>query len=175
MWELDHKEGWALKNWCFRTVVPEKTLESPLGCRIKPVNPTGCQPWIFIGKTDAEAPILWLPDVKSRLTGKGLDAGKDWRQSEKERQRIRLDRITDSMDMNLIRLQEIVKDRGACRAIVHGVTKGQTWLSDWTSTTNPFKSTEFYLFKDSFFTELKVFNTKNKDDLIVYYPEIGLA
>ena len=82
MWELDHKEGWVLKNWCFQTV--EKTLKSPLDCKeIKPVNPKGNQSWIVIGRTDAEAPILWPPDVKSQLTGKDCDAGKDWRQEEK--------------------------------------------------------------------------------------------
>ena len=86
MWELDHKEGWMSKNWCFQIVALEKTLESPLECKeIKPVNPKGNQPWIFIGKTDAEAeaPILWLPDRKSQLIGKDPDAGKDWRQEEK--------------------------------------------------------------------------------------------
>ena len=86
MWELDHKESWAPKNWCFWTVVLEKTLESPLDCKeIKPVNPKGNQSWIFIGKTDAEAetPILWPPDVKNRLIGKDPDVGKDWRQEEK--------------------------------------------------------------------------------------------
>ena len=79
MWELDHKEGWALKNWRFRTVVLEKTLESPLDWKvIKLVHPKGDQPWIFIGKTEAEAPIIWPPDVKSQLIGKDTDAGKDW-------------------------------------------------------------------------------------------------
>ena len=74
MWELDHKEGWMLKNWCFWTVVLEKALESPLDCRIKLVNPKGNWPWIFTGRTDAEAeaPILWQPDVKSQLIGKTL-------------------------------------------------------------------------------------------------------
>ena len=86
MWELDHKEGWMPKNWCFWTVVLEKTLESPLDCRdFKSINPKGNQPWLFIGRTDAEAetPILWPPDVKNWLTGKDPDAGKDWRQEEK--------------------------------------------------------------------------------------------
>ena len=86
MWELDHKEGWAVKNWCFWTVVLEKTLESPLDSKeIKSVNPKGNQPWIFIVRTDAEAeaPIVWPPDVKSRLTRKDPDAGKDWRQEQK--------------------------------------------------------------------------------------------
>ena len=78
-WELDHKEGWVLKNWCFLIVVLEKTLESPWDCKeIKPVNPKGNQPWIFIRKTDAEAeaPILWPPDAKNWLTGKNPDAGR---------------------------------------------------------------------------------------------------
>ena len=85
-YDLDHKEGWVPKNWCFWPVVLEKTLESPLDCKeIKPVNPKGNQPWIFIGKTDAgaEAPILWPPDVKSWLIGKDPDAEKDWGQEEK--------------------------------------------------------------------------------------------
>ena len=86
MWELDHKENWAPKNWCFWTVVLEKTLESPLDSKeIKPVNPEGNQSWIFIGRTDAEAeaPLLWPPDVKSQLIGKDPDTGKDWGQEEK--------------------------------------------------------------------------------------------
>ena len=86
MWELDHKEGWALKSWCFWSVVLEKTLESPLDSKaIKAVNPKGNQSWILIGRTDAEAetPILWLPDRKSWLIGEDPDAGKDWRQEEK--------------------------------------------------------------------------------------------
>ena len=85
MWELDHKEGWALKKLCFQTVVLEKTLESPLDCKeIQPVHPKGNQSWIFIGRTDAEVEtlILWPPDVKSRLTRKDPDAGKDWRQKK---------------------------------------------------------------------------------------------
>ena len=84
--ELNYKEGWALKNWCFQTVVLEKTLESPLGIKeIKTVSPKENQSWIFIGRTDAEAeaPILWPPDVKSWLTGKDTDAGKDWGQEKK--------------------------------------------------------------------------------------------
>ena len=86
MWELDHKEGWGLKNWGLWTVVLEKTLGSPLDCKeIKLVHPKGNQPWIFIGRTDAEAeaPILWPPDAKSWLTRKDPDAGKDWRQEER--------------------------------------------------------------------------------------------
>ena len=84
MWVLDYKEGWALKNWCFQIVVLEKTLESPLDSKIKPVHLKGNQPWIFIERTDVEAetPILWLPDVKNWLTGKAPDAGKDWRRKK---------------------------------------------------------------------------------------------
>ena len=86
MWELDYKESWAPKNWCFWTVVLEKTLDSPLDCKeSQPVHPKGNQSWIFIESTDAEAeaPILWPPDTKSWLIGKDPDAGKDWRQEEK--------------------------------------------------------------------------------------------
>ena len=85
-WELDHKEGWALKTWCFQIVVLEKTLESPLDCKeIKPINPKANQSWIFIGRTDAEAeaPILWPPEMKSQLVGKDPNAEKDWRHEEK--------------------------------------------------------------------------------------------
>ena len=85
MWELDYKESWVPKNWCFWTVVLEKTLESPLDCKIKPVHPKGNQSLILIGRTDAETetPILWPPDAKSWLIWKYPDAGKDWRQEEK--------------------------------------------------------------------------------------------
>ena len=86
MWELDYKESWALKNWCFWIVVLEKSLESPLDCKeIQPVHPKGDQSWVFIGRTDVEAetPILWPPDVKSWFSGKDPDAGKDWRQEKK--------------------------------------------------------------------------------------------
>ena len=84
MWELDHKEGWVLKNWCFLTVVLEKTLQTPLDSKkIELMNAKGNQSWIFIGRTDAEAPILWSLDVRSQLTGKDPDAEKDWGQEEK--------------------------------------------------------------------------------------------
>ena len=111
---MDHKEGWAQKNWCFQTVMLEKTLESPLDNKeIKLVNPKGNQSWIFIGRTDAEAPILWPSDVNSWLTRKDHDAGKDWRQKEKEvAEDEMVGCINDSMDMSLNKLQEIVNDRG---------------------------------------------------------------
>ena len=96
----------------FLNLVLEKTLESPLDCKeIKLVDPKGNQSWIFIGRTDAEASILWPPDTKSQLTGKDTDAGKDWRQKEKGMAEDEIVSITDSMNMNLSQLQEIVKDR----------------------------------------------------------------
>ena len=136
MWELDHKKGRVPKNWGFQIVVLEKTPESPLDSKeMKPVNPKGNQPWILIWSTDAEAEasILWPPDVKSQLIGKDPDAGKDWRQEKGVTEVRWLDGITDSVDMSLSKLQEIVKEREAQRAVVHGVSKNWTWLSDWTT------------------------------------------
>ena len=135
MWELDHKEGWALKNWYFWTVMLEKTLENLLESKkIKLVSPKGNQSWIFIARTDAEAeaPILWPPNTKSCLIRKDPDAGKDWRQEEKGM-------TEDEMvgwhhwlnDMSLSKLQESVLDREAWRASAHGVAKSRIhWVTE---------------------------------------------
>ena len=134
MWKLDHKEGRESKNWCFQTVVLEKILLSPLDSKeIKPVNTKGNQPWIFVGRTDAkaEAPILWPPDANSlmkrpwyweRLKAEGEEGDRGWDGWI----------ALDSMDMNLGKLREMVREKEAWHAIACGITNSQTQLGNWT-------------------------------------------
>ena len=137
--EVDHKQGWALKNWCFQTVVLEKTLESPLDNKeIKPVNPKGNQLWIFIGRMDPEAaaPVIWPPDVKSLLIGKHPVSGENWGQEEKG---VTEDEMTGWH--HWLRECEFEQTQGdsdgqrSLCAAVHGVTKSWTRLSNWTTRT----------------------------------------
>ena len=134
-WELDYKESWALKNWCFWTVVLEKTAESPSDfMEIQPVHPKGNQSWIFIGRTDAEAKLQYFGHLMGRAdsSGKTLMLGKI-EGRRRGQQRIRwLDGITDSVNMSLSRLWELEMDRETWRVVVHGIAKTRIQVSDWT-------------------------------------------
>ena len=136
MWELDHKEDWVPKNWCFQTVVLQKTLESPLDCKIKPGNPKGNQPWIFIGRTDAdaEAPILRPPNPKSWLIGKDSNRKIRGRKRRGQQKMRWFDGFTYSMGMRLSKFREIWRTEKpvCCSPWGH---KSQIWLSHWTTAT----------------------------------------
>ena len=141
MWELDYKESWALKNWCFWTVVLEKTLESPLDCKeIQPIHPKGIQFWIFIGRADAEAEtlVLWPPDGKNWIIGNDPVAGKDWGREEKGTTEEEIVGCHHPLNvMSLSKLRELVMDREVSHAAVHGIAKSPIWLSDLTEVNWP--------------------------------------
>ena len=136
MWELDYKESWMPKNWCFWTAMFEKTLESPLDFKdIHPVDPQGNQSWIIIGRTDAEAeiPILWPPDVKDWFIGKDPDAGKDWRQEEKGMTEDEMVGWHHWFNGHGFQQAPRVGDgQGSLACCSPWVTGSQTGLSDWT-------------------------------------------
>ena len=142
MWGLDHKESWAPKNWCFWTMVLEKTLESPLDCKeIQPVHPKGNQSWVFIGRTDveAEAPIFWPPDVKNWFTGKDPDAGKDWRREEKGMTEDEMVGWHHWLNGHEFEQTSGDSEGQGSPAAVHGVVKSRARLSNWTELSSLFK------------------------------------
>ena len=150
MWELDHKEGWALKNWCFWAVVLEKTLESPLNCKeIQPVHPKGNQSLVFIGRTDAEAeaPVLWPPDVKIWLTGKDPDARKDWMQEEKGTTENEMVRWHHWLDGHEFEQASGVGDGQGCLACCSSWGLKESYTTEWLNWTDLYYPLVFLVWK----------------------------
>ena len=174
MWELDHKEGWAPKIWCFWTVVLNKTLENPFDSKkIKPINPKEINPEYSLEglmpklKLQYFDPLMW----RANSLEKTLMLGKTESRRKRRRQRMRwLDNITDSMYMNLSKLQEIVKDRGAWCAEVHGVTKSWAWLSQWTKTKRDLEPPMVMLRETSHYSDILWFVFTKLVASIIFYP-----
>ena len=171
---MNHKEGWAPKNWCFQIVVLEKIPESPLDYKeIKPVNPKGNKSWIIIERTDAEseASVLWPPDVKSWLIGKDPDTGKDWRQKEKGAAEDEMVRWHHRLNGH--EFKQTQGDSGGqetWHAAVHGVTKSQKWIGDWITATTRRSSKLFYCSKWTLGSSFPGLSWEKK--IKVYYNEI---
>ena len=139
MWKLDHEESWVPKNWCFWTVVLEKTLESTMDCKkTKPFNPKWNHPWTFTRRTvvEAEAPILWPPDMNSWFIGKDPGTGKKSKRKRWQQRMRWLNGLTNSMNTNLGKLRGVVRNKEAWCVAVHGVTNSPTWLDDQTTATS---------------------------------------
>ena len=179
MWELEHKEGWVLKNWCFWTVVLDETLKSPLDCKeIQPVNPKGNQPWIFIGRTDAEAeaPIIWPPAAKSWVIGKDPDAGKDWKQEEKgmtENEMVGWHHQLNGYEFEQTPGDGEGHERLACYSPWR--LKESPWLSNWTTTVPVLLFTWGFLVCEHLDTSLWVLYTPKRNEGRNYAKHITKA
>ena len=167
MWELDHKESWALKNWCFQIVVLETALESPLDSKdTKPVNPKGNQPWMLTERTVAELKLQYFGHIvwRADFLEKTLMLGKTDGKRRMKQQRMRwVDSLTNSMDMSLSNLWDIVEDRRAWCATVHRVTKSWNQLSDWTTSYTLVSKLWYFRFLKIYFGSFIQLSSRNVD------------